>query len=82
MKISKTQLREITDRRSWDRGVGYYQNDGVLPLLEDKNTIIAKVSALFQERIEKYSYEMNLEKGNEFFSEKDIFGATGSIGVY
>ena len=44
MKISKKQLKELTDERSWKRGIGYYQQGNVLSLLEDKNTIIAKVS--------------------------------------
>jgi len=44
MKISKEQIRELTDEGSWERGVDYYKEGNVISLLEDKGTIVAKVS--------------------------------------
>ncbi len=44
MKISKAQLKELTDSRSWERGIDYHQQGRVISLLEDKNTLIAKVA--------------------------------------
>lgn len=44
MKITKAQLKELTDSRSWKRGVDYHQQGRAFSLLEDKDTIIGKVS--------------------------------------
>jgi uncharacterized Zn finger protein len=44
MKITKAQLKELTDSRSWERGVNYHQQGNVLSLLENKNVVIGKVS--------------------------------------
>ncbi len=44
MNITKAQLKELTDSRSWQRGVDYHQRGNVLSLLEDKDTVIGKVS--------------------------------------
>jgi len=44
MKITKTQLKQLTDSRSWQRGIDYHQRGNVLSLLEDKDTVIGKVS--------------------------------------
>ena len=44
MKISKAEIRKLTDSRSWQRGVNYHDQGNVLSLLEDKHIIIAKVS--------------------------------------
>jgi len=44
VKISKAQLKELTDSRSWERGIDYHQQGRVISLLEDKNTLIAKVA--------------------------------------
>ncbi len=43
MKITKAQLKGLTDSRSWQRGVDYHQQGNVVSLLEDKNAIVAKV---------------------------------------
>jgi len=44
VKITKAQLKELTGSGSWQRGMDYYKNGNVLSLLEDKDTIIGKVS--------------------------------------
>lgn len=44
MKVTKAQLRKLTDARSWERGLGYHQNGNVLSLFQDKDTIVGKVS--------------------------------------
>lgn len=44
MKISKTEIRKLTDSRSWQRGVNYYEQGNVLSLFQDEGTVIAKVS--------------------------------------
>ncbi|MFQ6036169.1 MAG: SWIM zinc finger domain-containing protein [Sedimentisphaerales bacterium] len=44
MKITKAQLKELTDSRSWQRGVDYHQCGNVLSLLEDKDVVVGKVS--------------------------------------
>ncbi|MCJ7674538.1 MAG: SWIM zinc finger family protein, partial [Sedimentisphaerales bacterium] len=44
MKLSKAQLKELTDSRSWERGLDYHQQGRVISMLEDKNTLIAKVA--------------------------------------
>jgi len=44
MKISKAQLKQLTDSRSWQRGVGYHEQGRVISLLEDKNKLIGKVA--------------------------------------
>jgi uncharacterized Zn finger protein len=44
MKITKAQLRKLTDARSWERGLRYHRNGNVLSLFQDKDTIIGKVS--------------------------------------
>jgi len=44
MKITKAQLKQLTDTKSWKRGEGYHRNGNVVSLLEDKDIIIGKVS--------------------------------------
>ena len=44
MKISKAQLKELTDDGSWKRGVDYSEGRNVLTLVKDKGTIVARVS--------------------------------------
>lgn len=44
MELSKAQLKELTDSRSWERGLDYHQQGRVISMLEDKNTLIAKVA--------------------------------------
>jgi len=44
MKISKQELRALTDSRSWERGVGYFERGYVLSIFEDGDVITAKVS--------------------------------------
>jgi len=44
MKITKTQLKQLTDSRSWQRGVDYHQSGNVLSILEDKAVVVGKVS--------------------------------------
>ena len=44
MKISKAQIKKLTDPKSWKRGINYYEQGNVLSLLEDKETVIAKVA--------------------------------------
>ncbi len=43
MNITKKELRELTDGRSWERGVSYYEEGSVISLFEDKGKITAKV---------------------------------------
>lgn len=43
MNITKAQLKELTDSRSWQRGVDYHRQGNVISLLEDKDKIIGKV---------------------------------------
>jgi len=43
MKITKAQLKKLTDSRSWKRGVDYHRQGNVLSLLEDKDTVTGKV---------------------------------------
>ena len=61
MKISKAQLRKLTDARSWERGVGYHRQGNVLTLLEDKNVIVAKVSGTHNYNIKLWIEDGELE---------------------
>lgn len=58
MKISKAQIEKLTDSRSWKRGIDYYERGNVLSLLEDKETIIAKVSGS-----QDYKVKLRFENG-------------------
>ncbi len=58
MKITKAQLKELSDSRSWQRGVDYHQRGNVLSLLEDKNVVIGKVSGT-----RDYKVKLRLEDG-------------------
>lgn len=44
MKISKAQIKKLSDPGSWQRGIDYYKQGNVLSLMEDKEKIIAKVA--------------------------------------
>ena len=43
MEITKAQLKQLTDAKSWKRGEDYHHNGNVVSLLEDKNIVIGKV---------------------------------------
>ena len=58
MKISKAQLKELTDSRSWERGIDYHQQGRVISLLEDRNTLIAKVAGT-----QNYNVKLRVEDG-------------------
>jgi uncharacterized Zn finger protein len=52
MKISKDQLKRLVDSGSWERGNDYYQRGRVISLVEDRNTITAKVRGSKNYRVE------------------------------
>ena len=58
MKITKTQIKEISDSRSWERGLNYHNCGNVLSILEDENMIIGKVQGTH-----KYNVKLWLEDG-------------------
>ena len=41
--FTKTQLKELADERSWERGTGYFTDKRVTSILEDRDVIVAKV---------------------------------------
>ena len=52
MQITKVNIKELTDSRSWKRGVNYHQQGNVISLLEDKDNIIGKVSGTRNYKVE------------------------------
>ena len=58
MEITKVQLEELADPRSWERGVDYYKQGNVLSVLEDKNIVVAKVGGRHN-----YNVRLWLEEG-------------------
>jgi len=61
MKISKAQIRKLTDSRSWQRGVNYYEQGNVFSLLEDKDVIIAKVSGTRDYKVKLWTENNELD---------------------
>lgn len=61
MKISKAEIRKITDSRSWQRGVNYYEQGNVLSLFEDEGTIIAKVSGTRDYKVKLWTENGDLD---------------------
>lgn len=61
MKISKKQLKELTDGRSWKRGLDYYDQGNVISLFEDKGTITAKVRGTHIYRVKLWTKDGQLD---------------------
>lgn len=51
MKISKAQIRELTDSKSWDKGVKYHEQGNVVSIFEGDNAVTAKVSGTRDYRV-------------------------------
>lgn len=58
MNITRKEIRELTDSRSWKRGEDYYEQGNVVSLFEDKGRITAKVRGA-----NLYSTELSIENG-------------------
>jgi len=58
MEITKAQLKQLTDSRSWQRGEDYHERGNVMSLLEDKDTVVGKVQGT-----RNYSVKLWVEDG-------------------
>jgi len=61
MKITKEQIKKLTDAGSWERGVDYFQRGLVVSLLEDKNIITAKVSGSRNYKVKLQMHDDQIE---------------------
>jgi len=65
MKITKAQLKDLTDSRSWQRGVDYHQRGNVLSLLEDKDMVVDKVSGTRNYKVKLWVEEDELDNSGD-----------------
>ena len=63
MEISKAQLKELTDSRSWQRGQDYHQQGRVISLLHDekKDMVVGKVAGTHNYKVKLWVQDGELE---------------------
>ncbi|MEI6171094.1 MAG: DUF6880 family protein, partial [bacterium] len=69
MRLTRTELHEVADARSWQRGIGYFLEGRVSGLLHDGETVVASVQGEFLYRVrlsrlhERLSWECSCPVG-------------------
>jgi len=59
MELTRSELRELTDPRSWERGVEYFEEDRVHGVVQDGTTVVASV-----EGQQMYRVRLSLQEGH------------------